>query len=104
MKRWEQTDSDGTSWETVIAEQGICGATWPEDPGLVCTRPSGHRGGHSYHDGLPQMTIPASRDRAIQAAKHAIYDDASITLDAVQQHTVEKIVDAVLKAAQEEAA
>jgi hypothetical protein len=28
----------------------ICGATWAEDPNLVCLRPCGHRGGHSYDD------------------------------------------------------
>lgn len=28
----------------------ICGATWAEDPTLVCMRPTGHRGGHSYQD------------------------------------------------------
>ena len=28
----------------------ICGATWPEDTTLVCLRPPGHRGGHSYDD------------------------------------------------------
>lgn len=52
-----------------MTDPSTCGATWPEDPNLVCLRSPGHLGAHFYED-PPIGTGPGGADDDPALAAH----------------------------------
>lgn len=62
-------------------DQSNCGATHWENPGLICTRPPGHRGGHSYDD--PPRSEQTNTADLIDRRAEFVYEAARLQAIAV---------------------